>query len=131
MDRALVYQVFADGVVVLHLAFICFVALGGLIVLYRPRLVWVHLPCVLWGIAIELSGLVCPLTPLENALRLKGGASTYSGDFIVHYLMPVIYPEGLTRQVQIVLGFLAGAVNAAVYAWLYMKRKGRGSTCAS
>ena len=107
--------VLADLVVLLHLAFILFVMLGGLLVLRRRRLMWLHLPVVAWGAAIEFVGWVCPLTPLENHLRAAAGEAGYSGGFVEHYLIPLIYPEGLTRELQWLLGALVLLVNAAVY----------------
>lgn len=107
--------VLADLVVLLHLAFILFVMLGGLLVLRRRRLMWLHLPVVAWGAAIEFVGWVCPLTPLENHLRAAAGEAGYSGGFVEHYLIPLIYPEGLTRELQWLLGALVLLVNALVY----------------
>lgn len=107
--------VLADLVVLLHLAFILFVMLGGLLVLRRRRLMWLHLPVVAWGAAIEFVGWVCPLTPLENRLRAAAGEAGYSGGFVEHYLIPLIYPAGLTRELQWLLGALVLLVNALVY----------------
>jgi len=107
--------VLADLVVLLHLAFILFVVFGGLLVLRRRRLMWLHLPVVVWGAAIEFVGWVCPLTPLENRLRAAAGEAGYSGGCIEHYLIPLIYPEGLTRELQWLLGALVLLVNALVY----------------
>ena len=116
--------VIADLVVLLHLAFILFVVLGGLLVLRWPRLAWLHLPAVLWGTLIELSGrFTCPLTPLEHFLRRAAGSVGYEGGFIDHYLVPLIYPPGLTREIQIALGMLVLAVNAFAYAALIRRRR--------
>ena len=82
-----------------------------------PRLAWIHLPAVAWGVGIELTGAICPLTPLELWLRIEAGAAGYEGDFIAHYLLPVLYPAGLTRQAQLALGALACGINAAAYGW--------------
>jgi len=114
--------VLADLVVLLHLAFILFVMLGGLLVLRRRRLMWLHLPVVAWGAAIEFVGWVCPLTPLENHLRAAAGEAGYSGGFVEHYLIPLIYPEGLTRELQWLLGALVLLVNALVY-WRVLRRQ--------
>jgi hypothetical protein len=119
----MIYRALADAVLVLHLAFILFVVLGGFAVLRWPRLVWIHVPVVLWGAAIEFFGWICPLTPLEKWLRQMGGETAYSGGFIGHYLLPVIYPAGLTRGVQLVLGALVVAVNLAVYAALWRRAR--------
>ncbi|MEA3277371.1 MAG: DUF2784 domain-containing protein [Pseudomonadota bacterium] len=108
----------ADLLVLLHLAFILFVALGGLLVLRWARLAWVHLPAASWGAAIELTGWICPLTPLENHLRRMAGSNGYSGGFIEHYIVPLVYPPGLTRSIQISLGIAVLAVNALAYAAL-------------
>jgi Protein of Unknown function (DUF2784) len=112
----------ADAVLLLHGAFLLFVAGGGLMVLRRPRLAWIHLPAVAWGALVELTGWICPLTPLENALRRRAGAQAYAGDFIEHYLLRLLYPEGLSRPAQLVLGTLALAVNAVIYGWLIRRR---------
>jgi hypothetical protein len=110
-----VYRILAGTVVVIHLGFVLFVALGGLLVWRWRRLAWAHLPAVGWGVWIELSGGICPLTPLENDLRRLGGESGYSGDFVAHYLLPVLYPGGLSRGVQAVLAVVVLALNAGVY----------------
>jgi len=109
------YSILADAILVIHFLFVIFVALGGLLVLRWRRVAWLHVPAAAWGVAIEFFGWICPLTPLENALRARAGESTYHGDFIARYLMPVLYPEGLTREAQLVLGLAALAVNAVVY----------------
>jgi hypothetical protein len=119
----------ADFVVVLHFAFVLFVVLGGLLVLRRPRLAYLHVPAAIWGVWIEFTGRVCPLTPLENALRAGAGETGYSGGFIEHYILPVLYPSGLTRTVQLVLGGLVVAINLAVYGFLIRGRsKARPTT---
>jgi len=118
-----VYQVLLDGVVIFHLAFIVFVVLGGMLVFAWPKIIWLHLPCLIWGIFIELTGGICPLTPLELYLRAKAGEPAYVGDFIIHYIDPIIYPGGLTREVQILLSALVILVNAAVYGWLLLHKK--------
>src|SRR5688572_5932123 len=92
------YKFLADAVIVFHFAFVGFVLLGGLLVLRWRRVMWVHLPCVAWGIWIELSHGLCPLTPLENDLRELAGGSTYEGGFVDHYIMPILYPVGLTHE---------------------------------
>jgi hypothetical protein len=116
----------ADFLVVLHLAFILFVVLGGLLVLRRPRLAWLHLPAVAWGALIEFKGdLVCPLTPLEVALRRAAGDVGYGTGFIEHYLVPLIYPPGLTRSMQILLGSLVLVLNLAAYGAIIMRRRKR------
>jgi len=117
------YRLLADAVLILHLGFIAFVGLGGLIVLRWPRIAWLHLPAVAWGAWIEFSGSICPLTPLEIGLRARGGEATYSGGFIEHYVTALIYPEGLNRSQQVALGAFVLALNAAVYGWLLWRRR--------
>ena len=118
----MLYGLLADLVVVLHFAFILFVSTGGLLVLRWGRVLWIHLPAVLWGGFVEVTGRVCPLTPLENWLRHAGGASGYSGGFIEHYLLPVIYPSGLTWQVQMLLAGVLVLLNAAIYVLVWRRR---------
>jgi hypothetical protein len=115
-----VYRILAGTVVGIHLGFVLFVALGGLLVWRWRRLAWAHLPAVAWGVWIELSGGICPLTPLENDLRRLGGESGFSGDFVGHYLLPVLYPEGLGRGVQAALAVIVLALNAGVYGRLLL-----------
>lgn len=118
------YRLLADAVLVFHLAFIVFVLLGAFLLRRHPRLVWLHLPAALWGAVIEFRGGVCPLTPLENALRALGGDAGYPGDFIAHYLWPLIYPSGLTRELQIGLGLAVVVINLLAYGrWLQGKRR--------
>lgn len=117
------YSLFADAVVVLHFIFIAFVVAGGLLALRWPRLAFVHLPAVIWGAAIEISGWICPLTPLENHLRRLGGDSAYSGDFIEQYIVPVIYPADLTAFTQYILGGLVIVVNLIIYAFIIRKQR--------
>ena len=115
-------QFLADTVVVAHLLFIAFVVAGGLLGVRWPRVVWLHLPAAAWGALAELRGWVCPLTPLENWLRRRGGAP-YQGDFVARYLLPVIYPESLTPTRQRILGAAVIAVNLVVYAFVVRRRR--------
>ncbi len=119
------YRLLADAVLVTHAAFVAFVMLGGLLAWRRPWLAWLHLPVVAWGMGIELTGGICPLTPLENQLRLLAGLQGYPGGFIEHYLLAWLYPDGLTRNVQLALGLLVLAVNVAIYAeaWRRLRRR--------
>jgi len=117
-----IFRFLADAVLVLHLAFIAFVVLGGCLVLRVPALAWLHLPAVAWGAATEFLQLICPLTPLENHLRTLGGEAGYSGGFIAHYLTAWIYPVGLTREIQWLLGFFVIVVNLAIYLKLRQRR---------
>ena len=115
------YRILADAVLVAHAAFVAFVVLGGVLVCFRPRAAWLHLPAVVWGIGIEWSGAICPLTPLEQWLRARAGIGGYEGTFIEHYVWPLLYPAALTRSDQVVLGAVALAVNAVAYWWLWLR----------
>ena len=121
----MLFQVLADLVVVVHFGFIVFALLGALLALRWPGVLWVHAPAAVWAVAIELGGWICPLTPLEHSLRSAGGAAGYPGGFIEHYLLLVIYPPGLTREVQVGLGLVLLAINALVYraVWRRWKRR--------
>jgi len=112
----------ADLLVAAHLAFILFVVFGGLAVLRWRRLAWVHLPAAIWGAVVELAGWICPLTPLEIRLRIAGGEAAYSGDFVERYLLPIIYPSALTREVQVALGVAVVLLNVLVY-WIVIRRR--------
>ena len=116
------YRFAADAVLAAHLAFVLFVVFGGLLVLRIPRLAWLHLPAVAWGAYVELSGSICPLTPLEVTLRRGAGEAGYGGDFIEHYLVSLIYPAGLTRELQMALGAAALLLNLIVYFILWRRR---------
>jgi hypothetical protein len=116
------FRLLADASLVLHLGFVLFVLFGGLLVLRWRWIAWVHVPAAAWGVLIEYAGWICPLTPLENYLRERGGLAPYSGDFIERYLLPLLYPLHLTRPDQILLGSLAIAVNGLVY-WLVIRRR--------
>lgn len=116
-------RVLADAVVVAHLAFIAFVVGGGALLLGWPRIAWLHVPAVVWGAYAELTSTICPLTPLENVLRLRAGQAGYAGGFVEHYLMPIIYPAGLTPHVQTILGVFVVAVNLAFYAIAWRRRR--------
>ena len=113
----------ADFVLVAHFAFVLFVGFGGLLALKWPRAAWAHVPAAVWGTAIEFGGWICPLTPLENRLRERAGESAYSGDFIARYLMPVIYPEGLTREAQVTLGAAVLAFNVSIYVIVWRRQR--------
>ncbi len=121
----MIYRAFADLVLVIHLAFVLFVVLGGLLVLRWPRLAWLHVPAAIWGVLIEYTGWICPLTPLENSFRARGGEAGYSGGFIQQYVQPVLYPGGLTRGMQMALGSVLLILNLAAYgaALSRMKRQ--------
>lgn len=120
------YALLADAIVLLHFGFLLFVVLGGLLVLRWPRIAWLHLPAATWGAFVELYQHTCPLTPLENGLRARAGLSTYGGGFIDHYILPILYPPGLTPAWQVVLGAALVAGYVLVYALAYSRsRRGR------
>jgi uncharacterized protein DUF2784 len=120
------FSVLADLVLVAHFAFVLFVVLGGVIALRWPRVAYAHIPVALYGAAIEFSGFVCPLTPLEVGLRRRGGEAGYEGGFVEHYITAALYPSGLTRELQVGLGIAVVVINAAVYAiWLRRRRIAR------
>jgi len=114
----------ATAVVVAHLLFVAFAVGGGLLALRWPRVAWVHAPAAAWAAFIEFSGRICPLTPLENALRRRAGLDDYTGDFIAAYVFPVLYPSGLTRRAQIGIGLVVVAVNVAAY-WVVLRQRSR------
>ncbi len=120
----MIYRFMADAVLILHLFFVIFVAIGGFAVLRWPRLAWLHIPAAIWGALIEFFGWICPLTPLENSLRARGGETGYSGGFIDHYITGAIYPDGLTRTMQIGIGALVVLINGYVY-WRLWRRQRR------
>jgi hypothetical protein len=117
----MIYRALADFVVLIHMAFVLFVAIGGLLVFKWRRVAWFHIPAALWGALIEFAGWVCPLTPLENWLRRRGGEAGYQTGFIEHYLLPLIYPAQLSRGLQVVLGLLVLGFNVAIY-WRIWRR---------
>jgi hypothetical protein len=123
----MILRLLADLVVAFHLAFVIFVVLGGLLVLRWPRVAWLHIPAAVWGAWIEFAGWICPLTPLENALRERGGAATYETSFVERYLMPVLYPDALTTPMQWALGALVVVVNAAIYGAVLRRSRKRRS----
>ena len=116
-------RILADVLVLLHLAFIVFVLAGGLWVVYRRWMAWLHLPAVIWAVLLEFNGWICPLTPLENHFRRLAGQEGYAGGFVEHYLIPLIYPQSLTEVVQIILGLIVLLVNGVVYAWVISRAR--------
>lgn len=118
------YELLADLAVVAHALFVVLVIGGGLLVIRWPKLAWLHLPAVCWGVAIELGGWVCPLTYLENYWRRQAGHSDYSDTFIRHYLEPLLYPLGLTPWQQLLLGLLALLINLIIYGFFWWRRRG-------
>jgi hypothetical protein len=122
-----IYGLLAELVVVAHLTFILFVVAGGLLALRWKRAAWIHLPAAIWGVLIEVAGWICPLTPLENHLRRKAGEIGYEASFVEHHVLPLVYPEELTRNLQLVLGGLVFVVNLFIYA-VVLKRRRRTSS---
>lgn len=116
-----VYRFLADVVLLAHLAFVVFVVAGGFLALRWPGIAWIQLPAALWGMVVEWSGWICPLTPLENWLRVRGGGTRYEGGFVEHYVLQTLYPAGLTRSTQIMLGATVLALNVLAYALLFVR----------
>lgn len=121
----MIYRLLADAVVVFHLLFVVFAVVGGWLALRWRWMPWLHLPALAWAALVEFNGWICPLTPLENHFRSAGGAAGYHGGFIEHYLMPVLYPAGLTRDVQLWLGVGLLVINAAAYLACYARNRKR------
>jgi hypothetical protein len=117
------YRILADCVVIVHFGFVLFVVLGGLLVSRWRWLLWLHLPTTVWGVFIEWMGGTCPLTPLENRLRTLSGETSYTGDFISHYLLAMLYPEGLTRRGQITLGVMVLLINGIIYSRMWTRER--------
>ena len=117
------YHLLADLVVFVHFLFVLFSVLGALLVIRWRKIMWLHVPAACWAAAIEFSGKICPLTPLENWLRLRGGETAYSGDFIGQYLLWLLYPSGLTRNVQIILGAMVVGINIGIYITILAAKK--------
>ena len=119
----MLHAAIANSLVIVHLLFVLFVILGGLLLFRWPRIAFVHLPAAAWGVMIELNHWICPLTPLEQSMRRAAGEEGYTGGFIDHYIIPLIYPEGLTPEIQWVLGAVVLLVNAAIYGIWLLKRR--------
>jgi hypothetical protein len=119
----MIYRIVADMIVLIHFGFIFFVGVGGFLVIKWQKIAFLHIPAVIWGILIEYTGGICPLTPLENKLRLAGGEAGFSGGFIEKYIIPFIYPEELTRELQILIGFAVILINVSIYGYLLYRRK--------
>lgn len=115
----MIYPLLADLVLIAHLAFVVFVLFGGLLVLKWRWIAWLHLPAATWGAAVEFTGWICPLTPLENWLRAQSGEAAYARDFVGRYLLPILYPDALTPDIQVMLGVLVLVVNLVIYGWLW------------
>jgi hypothetical protein len=119
----MMYRILADVVVGVHFIFVLFVVAGGLLVLRWPKLAYLHVPVAIYGAAIEFVGWICPLTPLENSLRRQAGDVGYSTGFVEHYILPLLYPSALTREIQLLLGFLVLAVNVGIYVYVLRRSK--------
>ena len=119
----MLYRILADATAIFHFAFVLFVAFGALLVLRWPKLAWIHLPCAIWGLLIEIMDWSCPLTKYENIFRLRGGMAGYGDDFIAHYLFGIIYPTGLTRTMQFIFAVCVLTINTAAYARLTIRRR--------
>lgn len=119
------FNALAVAVVVVHLLFVAFVVAGGVLALRWPRIAWLHVPAAAWGAFVELSGRLCPLTPLESALRRQAGLEDYAGDFIARYVFPFLYPVGLTRRAQILMASIVVVVNVAVYTYAFYRHRTR------
>ena len=113
----------ADLLVLLHFSYVLFVLVGGVLLLWWRRLVWIHLPAVVWGILVELTGWICPLTRYENLFRHQAGLEMYDGDFVMRYIMPILYPEDLTRSLQVSLGIIILIINAICYYYVFWFKK--------
>jgi len=118
-----VNTIIANAIVVIHFLFIAFVVFGGLLVIRRPKMAFLHLPAAVWGAVVEFFSWICPLTPLENHFRELAGEASYGGDFVVRYLIPVIYPETLTPSIQKVLGGLVIIINVIFYVMAIRKHR--------
>ena len=113
----------ADALVALHALFVVFAIAGGFLVVWKPIVALAHLPAALWAAWVELSGSICPLTPLENAWRREAGESGYTGGFVEHYVVPVLYPEALTPPLQFALGLGVVVINAIFYALAWRRAR--------
>lgn len=114
----MLFRLLADVLAVCHLAFILFAVFGAALAFRWPKIILLHVPAAIWAGIVEISGWACPLTPLENRLRIMGGEPGYAGGFVEHYLLPVLYPAALTRNIQVLLGILVLALNILIYIQL-------------
>lgn len=123
----MLYRALADLVVLVHLAFIVFAVIGGLLVLKNRWLIWFHVPAATWAALIEFRGWPCPLTPLEIGLRLAASDAGYETGFIEQYLVPIIYPQGLTSDIAVLLGIFVVTINLTIYGWLLLRLRKKGA----
>ncbi len=112
-------------VVIAHFLFVLFVIFGGFLVLYKRGWAWLHIPAAIWGAFVEFTGWICPLTPLENWLRIQGGGTAYASDFIERYIISLLYPSFLTRRLQFFLGSIVLVINICIYGWVIQRRRGK------
>lgn len=118
----MIWSLLADALVIAHFGFTAFVIFGGFLTWRWPRIAFAHLPALAWGIWVEVSGAICPLTPLENQLRMRGGEAGYSGGFLAHYIGSILYPAGLTPHIQWLLGGMLVGLNGFAYGWLNARK---------
>ena len=118
----MIYNILSNLVILVHLLFILFVCLGALLALRWPKVIWIHIPCAIWGMVVEYLNIVCPLTPLENQFRKLGDTATYNSDFITRYVTSLIYPEALSRNLQYALGTIVLTLNIIFYSIILYKR---------
>jgi hypothetical protein len=131
VEDRVIYRLLADATVVLHLAFVVFVVFGGLLVIWRRWLAWAHVPAAVWGVWIEFAGWMCPLTPLENWFRERGGRPVYASGFVEHYVVPILYPSALSRDLQWLLGGLVLVINVAIYVTVLRRARREGGATSS
>ena len=121
----MIYSFLADLLVVFHLVFILYVIAGALLIFTWPKTLWIHLPSCFWGMTVEFTGWICPLTPWEIQLRRLAGEEGFSRSFIEQYLIPMIYPSGLNREIQMLMGSIVLIVNLSLYTLILIKRRKR------
>lgn len=123
----MIFSLAADAVLLIHFMFILFAAAGGLLALRRPWIAFLQIPAAAWGAFVELTGKICPLTYLENYYLFKAGGEGYAESFVGHYLMPLVYPPGLTREIQYLLAAVVVLLNLAIYGWMIFRIVGKGT----
>lgn len=121
----MIYEFLATTVAIVHLAFVVFAMFGGMLVLRYPKMLWLHLPALLWGVVVQWADWICPLTPLENYFRLRSGEAGFEGEFVEHLVSEILYPQDLTLELRYVLGLVLILLNVAVYAYVFLMR-GKG-----
>ncbi len=130
-DESVLHQLAAASVLAIHFGFLLFVVAGGLLVLWRPRIAWLHVPAFVWGAIVSLMGWVCPLTPLENHFRRLAGEAGYDATFLEHYIAPIVYPEGLTRELQLFAGISLPIWNVLIYGFVLWRWRRRTRNAAA